>query len=153
MPAPYSLLPTPYCRSLRRHVLRLVLQHRRGPRVATAAVHRRLVEEGEQAVIVALRQGVELVVVAAAAVEGEAQPDGAGRLGHVHYVIDAVLLGDATALAVDRMIAAERRRQLLLRRCPGQEVAGQLPDGELVERQVAIERVNGPVAPRPHGAF
>ena len=34
----------------------------------------------------------------------------------------------------------------------GQQVAGQLLDRELVERQVAVEGVDDPVAPRPHAA-
>ena len=35
----------------------------------------------------------------------------------------------------------------------GQQVAGQLLDRELVERQIAVERADDPVAPRPHPAM
>ena len=46
------------------------------------------------------------MIVAAAAVEGQPEPGGADGLGHVHDVIDAVLLRDASALAVDGVVAA-----------------------------------------------
>ena len=35
----------------------------------------------------------------------------------------------------------------------GQQIAGQLLDRELVERKIAVERGDDPVAPRPHHAM
>jgi hypothetical protein len=123
----------------------------RGLRISAAAVDGRLVEEGEEAEVVALGDGVELVVVAARAGEGESEPDGADGLGHVEDVLDAVLLGDAAAFAVDRVVAEEGGGE----RMPGlgEQVARDLPDRELVPGEVLVEGPDHPVAPGPHGAF
>jgi len=49
-----------------------------------------IVEEGEEAEVVALRDRVELVIVAAGALEGQTQPGGAERADPVGDVFDAV---------------------------------------------------------------
>src|SRR3712207_7479878 len=64
---PYT---TPF-RSLRGLFRGAEVDHRRGLAAAAAAGHRRLVEVGEQPVVVLPRQRVELVVVAPAAGEGQ----------------------------------------------------------------------------------
>jgi hypothetical protein len=79
-----------------------------------ATVDRRLVEKGPEPVILLLGQRVVLVVVAAAAVEGEPQPDRPGGLGHVHHVVDTILFRDAAALTVDRVVAQETGGEFLL---------------------------------------
>src|SRR5262245_23426099 len=48
---------------------------------------------------------IVLVIVAAAAVEGEAEPDGPGSFDAVLYVFDARFLGDTPALAVEHVVA------------------------------------------------
>ena len=124
-----------------------------GLRIAASTVYGRLVEEGEEAVILLLGQRIVLVVVTATTVEGETHPDRAGGLGHIHHVVHAVLFRDSSAFAIDRMVPQEAGGELLLGGGIGQEVAGQLPDCELIPGDVSVEGVDHPVAPWPHGAF
>ena len=93
------------------------------------------------------------MVVAPGAVEGGSQPDRGHRLGLVEEIVDAVLFCDAASLAIDGVIAQETRGEALFIGGSWKPVSGDLPDGELVEGQVAIEGVDHPVAPRPHGAL
>jgi len=120
---------------------------------AGAAGLRHLVEDVVEREVVGLLERVELVVVAARAIEGQAEPDGGGGLDAVEDVFDARLLGDAAALAVEHVVAVKTTRDFLLARSRGEEIAGELFDGELVERHVGVEGVHDPVAPRPHGAL
>ena len=126
------------------------LDDRRCRRVAAAAVDRRLVEEGSELVILALGERIEFMVVATTAVERQAKPNRAHRLGHIEDIIDAILLGNAAALAVNHVIAVEAGSQDLIVRRIRQKITGQLLDGELIERHVVVERTNHPVAPGPH---
>ena len=50
------------------------------------------------------------------------------------------------------MIAVEAGGDALIERGIGQQIAGQLLDGEAVERQIAVEGVDHPIAPAPHVA-
>ena len=93
------------------------------------------------------------MVVTAAAVKGEAHPGGADGFGHVHDVVDAVFFRDGSAFSVNGMIAEESGGELLFVGGVGQEVACDLPNGEIIEGEIAIEGVGDPVAPRPHRAF
>ena len=93
------------------------------------------------------------MVVAAAAVESEAEPDGADGLGHVENIIDPVFLGDTAPLAIDHVVAQKPGGQLLLVSSRWQQVSGNLPDGELVVGQIFVKSLNDPVAPGPHGAL
>ena len=103
-----------------------------------------VVEEGEEPVELVLRDRVELVAVAAGAGQRQAQPDGRGRVDAVDDVLDGVLLGDDAPFAVAAMVAVEAGRDLLVERRAGQQVAGELLDRELVERQVAVDRRRSP---------
>ena len=122
-------------------------------RIAGAAIHRRLIKEGEHAVIIGLGQRVEFVIVAASAHQGKAEPGRGGGLAHIHHVVHAVLFGDASPFAIDGMITAKGRRELLFFGGVRQEVAGELPDGEFIVRQIAVESLDDPIAPRPHRSF
>ena len=102
--------------------------------------------EGE----VALGDGVEFVVVAAAAGHRGAQPKGGHRFHLVKNVLHAILLRDAAALAINHVVAIEGRRQPLLVRRLRQQVAGKLLDGEVVVGLVCVQRAHHPIAPRPH---
>ena len=124
-----------------------------GVRVAAAIDRTRLgdrVEVRRELVVLLLRERVVLVIVTPAAADGQAEPHGAGRLDSVEDVLDARLLGDPAALAVERMVAVKARRDLLVESRVRQQVARQLLDGELIERHVRVQGVDGPVAPRPH---
>jgi hypothetical protein len=77
----------------------------------------------------------------------------ADRVGPVHHVLDAVFLVDGAVLRRALADPEEGRRQRLLlflrRRLARQQVARQLPGAELIERHVAVECRNHPVAIRP----
>ena len=109
-----------------------------------------VVEKREQRVKILLRKGVELVIVAAAALEREAEEGGAERRHPVVDVVDAILLLDGAAFTLLLVESVEGRGQHLLVGGVRQEVAGHLPERELVPRQVVVERPDHPVAPRPH---
>ena len=128
-------------------------QHRRG--VAAPAVEAELghvVEEGEELVELLVGDRIELVRVAARAPHRQAHERGGGRLDAIDDVLDLILVGNRPTLEVDHVVAIEARRHLLIARRVRQQVAGELLDRELIERQVAVERVDDPVAPRPHAA-
>ena len=90
------------------------------------------------------------MVVATTAIERQAKPNRAHGLGHVEHIIDAILLGDAAALAIDHVVAVEAGGQNLFVRRIRQKITGQLLNRELIERHVVVERTNHPVAPGPH---
>ena len=88
------------------------------------------------------------MVVALAAAHGRAQP-GDGHGPHaVAGVLGQVLAGLCTSLARHHVQAVEAGRHELLGGRVGQQVAGELLDGELVERLVAVERVDHVIAVR-----
>ena len=64
------------------------------------------VEKSVKLVELALRDGIVLVIVAARATGCQSQPHGGRGLDPVHYVLDGVLFGHDTTLAVAAMIAA-----------------------------------------------
>ena len=134
-------------------LLRARLQDGRSLRVAAPAFNRSLIEKGGELVILALFQRIELVVMTAAAVQGEPEPHRAHRLRHVHHVVHPVFLRDAPALAIDHVVPVEPCRQNLLRSGARQEISRQLPHRELVIGQIVVKSVHHPVAPRPHGAL
>ena len=126
------------------------LDDRRSRRVAAAAVDRRMIEERGELVILALSEWIKFMVVATTAIERQAKPNRAHGLGHVEHIIDAILLGDAAALAIDHVVAVEAGGQNLFVRRIRQKITGQLLNRELIERHVVVERTNHPVAPGPH---
>ena len=110
------------------------------------------VEEGREGVVVGLGDGVEFMGVALRAAQGHAQPGGAHGVHSVEDVVDAGFLGITTAFAVGHVVALEAGRELLLGRGIRQEIARELLEGELVVRNITVERFDDPVAPRPVGA-
>ena len=89
------------------------------------------------------------MVVADGAAGRQPQPDLRRRLGAVAGVEDQVLLGDGAAFVGRDVAAVEAGGDLLVERAVGQQIAGQLLDRELVERHVAVEGVDDPVAIGP----
>src|SRR5262249_21754168 len=100
------------------------------------------VEEGEKLVILPLGKGVELVVVTLRATQREAEEDRGRRVDTIEDRLDAELLGINAAFLIDLRVAMEPSRDLLPERRVGQQIARELPNGKLVERQILIEGVN-----------
>ena len=90
------------------------------------------------------------MVVALGAVGGEAEVDPAHGLHAIGGVVGEVLLDDGTALVGGDVAALQAGRDELVFGGLGQEVAGELFDGELIEGLVAIEGLHDPVAIGPH---
>ena len=129
-----------------RRALRLVGRSERQVRLVLIVQHR------VEAEVFLLRDGVEFVVVAVRARDGQAQPRVARRRHAVHDRLDAELLLVYPALLVDLRVAMEARRNFLLHRRVGQHVARELFDGELVEGQIPVQRGDDPVAVTPDAA-
>ena len=123
----------------------LLLRRRINPRLRFVGV----VEEGEQAVILGLRDGIELVRVALRALEGQTERAFADDIHAVEHRLHAELFRDDRAFLVDHAVAEETGGDELGLRAVGQEVARDLLDQELVVRQVAVQGLNHPVAPGP----
>ena len=89
------------------------------------------------------------MVVALRAAHGKAHPHGSQRSGAIQHLLIAELFGIGAALAIGERVAIEagghQRVEIAIR----QQVAGELLDGELVEGEIAIERVDHPVAIAP----
>ena len=56
---------------------------------------RHVVKESKQTVVVALRERIELVIVAAAAIQGQPEPDGRRRLDAIRTIFGQELVRDA----------------------------------------------------------
>ena len=64
-----------------------------------------VIEKRVELVKLALRNRIELVVVAASATQGQSQKDGAGRVHAVHHCFHAILLKVDAAFEVDQCVA------------------------------------------------
>ena len=124
-------------------------QHAARRAFAVPVLHR-VVEEGEHLVVLALCERVELVVVTLRAGEGDAEKHRRRGVHAVHHRLDAELLRVNAAFLIDLRVAMKARGDLLLQRRVRQQIARELPDGELVEAQVAVERINDPIAVFPN---
>ena len=111
-----------------------------------------VVEEGEELVIFPVRDGIELVGVALGAAHGEAEPHGAGGVDAIDDGLDAELFAVRSTLLVDEGVAVEGGGDELGFGGVGKEVAGELLDGEAVEREVVVEGLDDPIAVGPHVA-
>ena len=90
--------------------------------------------------------------VAASTFQRQSEPDGGGGVDPVDDVLDLVLFGDHPAFTVAAVIAIEAGGDQLAERWVGQEVSGELFDGEAVEWHVAVDCSEDPVSPSPHRA-
>ena len=122
-------------------------------RIASAPRDRGLIEESRERVILTLRQRIVFVIVTATAVEGQPHPDRAHRFSHIENVIDAVLFWNASPFAIDGIISQEAGRENLLFGRIGQKITRNLPNSEVIIRDVFINRLDDPIPPRPHRAL
>ena len=106
-------------------------------------------EEAAQRVVVALRDRVGLVVVAACAADRQAQERGAERVDAIGDVLVPPFLLDRAAFVGLAMQAPERRRGARLHVGVGKQVARDQLLDEPVPGFVGEERREQPVAPRP----
>ena len=111
-----------------------------------------VIEEGVELVILLGRERIVFVVVALAAAEGGAHPDRHGGVDAIDDRLVAELLIVGAAFGVGHGVAMETGGDFLLQRRVREHVAGDLLDGESIERQVAVERIDHPIAIRPHAA-
>ena len=100
-----------------------------------------------------LRDWIEFVIVTLRASGGEPHPHRHRRVGTIHRISKNKLLIDRAPLTRGDVAAIESRSDLLIHGRVWQQVTRQLPDCEVVIRQVVIERLHHPIAIRPHAAF
>jgi len=89
------------------------------------------------------------VIVTLRAPEREPEKQRAGGVGAVEDVVHPRLGRVASALAIGHVIAVETGGEDLLGGGIGQEITGELLEGELVEGHVRVEGVDDPIAPWP----
>ena len=94
------------------------------------------------------REGIEFVVVAFATSHRRAEPGRGHRAHAVGRVLGQILLGLRAAFASHHIETIEARGDELFLRRAGQQIAGDLFDGELVEQLIPVERINHVVAVR-----
>ena len=111
-----------------------------------------VVEECEELVELALRDRVELVIVAARAAEREPKKGRAGRADAVDHCFDAILLEIGAPFLIDHRVAMEAGGDELVLRRLWQQISGNLLDHELVEGEIVVECVDDPVTVGPDRA-
>ena len=124
--------------------------------VAAARLHAgvgRLIEVSEEAIVIALRDRVVLMVVALSTLHRQAEPHERRRLHAIDRIFHAKLFGDRPAFVGRGVVAVEAGGDLLIARGVGQQIAGELLDGELVVRLVFVVGLDHPIAPGPHVAW
>ena len=89
------------------------------------------------------------MIVALGALDGEAEDALADGVHAVEHGFHAELFGIDAAFLVDHRVAQEAGGDDLILRGMRQQIAGDLLDDELVVRQVAVERVDDPIAIEP----
>jgi hypothetical protein len=95
---------------------------------------------------------VILVRMALSTADRHAQPDRARRIDAIDDGIKTEFQRIDPAFLVDHRIAMEAGGDPLPDRRFRQHVAGQLLDGELIERHIRIDGLNDPIAIGPHRA-
>ena len=110
----------------------------------------RVIEKREHAVILVVRERVELVRVALGALRREPQHRLAQAVDAVEHLDHPEFLRDDRSLLVYHAVAEEAGGHDLLLRRVGQKVASDLLHHELVVGHVAVDRGDDPVTPGPH---
>src|SRR5262249_39703801 len=110
----------------------------------------RLIEKRIELVELFLRDWVELVVVATGAADRQSEPADADHLRPIDDLFDAILFQVGPPFAIAERVPQEAGGEELLLGWIRQEIARELFDRELIERQIAVEGIDHPlpVAPR-----
>ena len=111
-----------------------------------------VVEEGHQLVVLPMGNGVVLMGMALGAPDGKSQPGGAGGGHAIGHRMEAELERVDAAFFVEHRVPMEPGGDALVGRGVGQQVAGQLFDGEPIEGHVGVEGPDHPIPPRPDAA-
>src|SRR5207245_3526080 len=80
------------------------------------------------------------------AADGEAEPDGAGGLDAIENRLDAELLGIDAAFLVGEGLARKGGGELVIVSDIRKQIFGELFDRKLIERKIAVDGVDDPVA-------
>ena len=108
-----------------------------------------VVEERHEGEVIGVRDRIELVRVALGARRRQPEPGGAGGAHAIDHREIAELEWVDAPFLVDHGVAVEAGGDDVVGHSVGQEITGDLPDRECVERHVVVERLNHPVAIRP----
>lgn len=108
------------------------------------------IEVGKQLIELLLADRIVLVIMAATAVQAEAQPGEPNGFHAVDHCFGKPLFRNPSALPIQPRIAIEAGRDDLFLRGLVQQISGQLFNGELIEGLIAVERIDHPVTPHPH---
>ena len=108
-----------------------------------------VVEEGEQAVILIVRERIELVGVALGALGGDPEHCLAEAVDPIEHLDHPELLRDDRPFLVEHAVAKESGGHDLVLRGIREQVAGHLLDHEAVVGEIAVDRPDHPIAPRP----
>ena len=104
------------------------------------------VEKGEEVVVFVVKDGIVFMRVTACAGEGHAHHHSAEGLGAVEIILGLEFGGDGSSLRGGGIHADEAGGDFLTDGRVRQEVAGELPGDEVIEREVVIEGADDPVA-------
>ena len=128
-----------------------------GPRIllllAVEPLFWHVVEVGVQLIEVALREGVVLVVVALGAGQRHAQPHRGGGRRRDRRILGRYSSGSAPPSKLTITLRLNPVAIFCVERGVGQQVAGDLLDGESIEGHIAVEGVDDPIAIAPHVAM
>ena len=107
------------------------------------------IQERVQPVELPLRHPVVLVVMAPGTSDRQSQPGCCNHLGPVDNLLDPKLLGVGPSLAIAEGLAEKPGPEPIFERRGGQQVAGQLPQGQHIKRRVGVELFDQPLAVTP----
>ena len=111
-----------------------------------------VVEQRHHREVIGMEHRIVLMRMALGAVQGEAHPGGSRGADAVDHGVEAVFVRIGAAFFVEHRVAVEARGDEVVGRGAGQQVAGELPDAELVVGQVRVEGLHDPIAVGPDGA-
>ncbi len=99
-----------------------------------------------------MRHRIKLMCMTLSATQRKPQPCGGRRIHPIHNRMKTKLQRINAAFFIDHGVAMKTSGDPLRARGVGQHVAGELFDGELIKWQVAVNRLDHPITPRPDGA-
>ena len=105
----------------------------------------RVVEEREEAVVVPHRDRIVFVIMTLGALQSGAEPDHAHGVDPVEHLVDPSFLRIAASFDVGGGTAVEAGGDFLRFGGSREEISRDLLDGELIKRQIRIQRCDDPI--------